>query len=830
MRCGPSKAHLLNAALASLLCVAACSGAAQEIPKAHPRLFGSLAQLQALKQARPDAYKNMVANAKDAKVFDFTRMPAMALVCAIDGDQALGKEAVKLALNYVNGPIKVGHVTFGHDLALCAMVYDLCHECWTEAERQAFIAYMNKTVDANVNSEIYPFANGYYGYKNWGIGLACYATLYENPKAPEYLKTLLDDYKARACPALDLAGEGGGWAEGHYVNYWTYEWTVFCEVSRLCGGVDLYEMAPKFFRNRAVASMFEMYPGALPHELNRPVPMGDGGYGEYGGFSEKILGARRILCGRYRDDPAHAFASAYNLRVPGCCIPEAYSYMNFLWNDTTLPTADLKSFKLSHFSAGPGWVAARSSWDGDSTYFMIRFGDRYTAHQHLDVGHFLIFKHEQLAGDGGVYDAFGGQHDSNYYLRSIAHNTLLVLDPAEKFEGGPGIRAAGPSLTDGGQAYPWLNTDMGHNGNVLDVNALAKDKPLSDIADVLAYEDKGAYVYVAGDATRAYSKEKLDLFTRQAVYLRPNTVVLFDRVQAKNPAYKKTWLLQALKTPTEKDGRLVVTNGKGRMFVQTLLPADPAVKLCKGADLYSYGGKTFTPAKNENSVPECRVEISPKSPAAFDCFLHVLTVCESSVEDVPKATVKNDGASVTVTVGGATLHFQTGSVAATIDLGAGKTELANRIMPDPTAGKAGASPATAASAAASTATASSSTLKIPAAVTKTDAEPTAEEKKASGERYADLKKKVLESLNGGRKETVYLNVFGQQNRVKLLSGDEKALKVEFQGNKLDVLWKDISPKQFYGIASIYSEDSKALYAYCVGEGLRDEAQQILMRQ
>ena len=39
-------------------------------------------------------------------------------------------------------------MTFGHDLARCAVVYDLCHEHWTGEERTRFHNYVNKTIDA----------------------------------------------------------------------------------------------------------------------------------------------------------------------------------------------------------------------------------------------------------------------------------------------------------------------------------------------------------------------------------------------------------------------------------------------------------------------------------------------------------------------------------------------------------------------------------------------------------------------------------------------------------------------------------------------------------
>ena len=69
-----------------------------------------------------------------------------------------------------------------------------------------------------------------------------------------------------------LAGDGGGWAEGYYVNYWTYEWMFFCEAALRCEGIDYFSMSPDFLGNRAVASMFETFPGISEHHSRRPIP------------------------------------------------------------------------------------------------------------------------------------------------------------------------------------------------------------------------------------------------------------------------------------------------------------------------------------------------------------------------------------------------------------------------------------------------------------------------------------------------------------------------------------------------------------------------------
>ena len=264
------------------------------VPKVHPRLFGSRAELQKLARGRAEAYRRMARVAREQKGGDHEKMFSLALVSTIEGDAALGRRAVDLALRYVDGPIRRGHVTFGHDLARCAVVYDLCHPHWTAAERGRFHSYVNRTVDANVRSETHVFHNAWYGYKHWGIGLACYAAYYENPRARTILAALEREYRTRAAPALELAGAGGGWAEGYYVNYWSYEWLVFCEAARRCEGVDYYELAPAFFRQRAVASMFEALPGISKYGSRRPAPLGDGGGRVFGQHLESTHSPVRL--------------------------------------------------------------------------------------------------------------------------------------------------------------------------------------------------------------------------------------------------------------------------------------------------------------------------------------------------------------------------------------------------------------------------------------------------------------------------------------------------------------------------------------------------------
>ena len=180
---------------------AAAADRQHPVPREHPYLLGSREGLRALARERAADYQRMARVARDPKADANSRIISASLVAAIEGDQALAKTVQQMAMKFVNGPIRAGHVPFANDLALCGLAYDLCYDAWPEADRRKFHEYLNKTVDANVQSEPHVFHNGWYGYKNWGIGVAAYACYHDNERAPTLLRNLEQEYRDRAAPA-----------------------------------------------------------------------------------------------------------------------------------------------------------------------------------------------------------------------------------------------------------------------------------------------------------------------------------------------------------------------------------------------------------------------------------------------------------------------------------------------------------------------------------------------------------------------------------------------------------------------------------------------------
>ncbi len=643
------------------------------VSREHPRLLGSLERLQRLAVERPEAYARMSRVAREvADADEHSRLISLALVAAIEDDSTLGRQAIGIVFEkYIDKEVRSGHVTFGHDLAHAAIVFDHCFKWWNEEEKQAFYNYMDATIDANVQSEPSVLHNAWYGYKHWGYGLAAYASYYEHERSPQ----VLADPGARVHRARRPgAGAFRRWRRVRRgLLHPLLVSTSGCsssEVARLCEGVDYYALAPRFWRQTGDRRHVRVLPGHQRAEQPPADPHGRWRRAGLGGERDKALSSRRILVSSLPPRSRPTRWCTRSTRPPRCRASPTTATRTSSGATPPCVKGDLAGFKLSHFSPGAGYVFARSSWEEDATYFFFKCGDRFTAHQHLDIGHFLISKYEELASDGGQYYYFGNDHDVNYHLRTIAHSTLLVYDPAETWHN---LRAyQGPTTNDGGQWHDWPH----HNGAVSDADDWWAGKELYDIADILAFEDHGDYLYVAGDCARAYRPEKLDFFTRQIVYLRPGTFVIFDRVQATKAEYEKTWLLQAMKVPERReDGTLVVTNGRGRLFVQTVLPENPRVKLNSGDSLYCYRGGSHPDEEQRGPAPECRVEICPSVPAATDYFLHVLTAVDSGTESVPAAQLTQDESAVTVELEGTRITFRKDRVGGEIHPAGGASRL-----------------------------------------------------------------------------------------------------------------------------------------------------------
>jgi hypothetical protein len=378
--------------------------------------------------------------------------------------------------------------------------------------------------------------------------------------------------------------------------------------------------------------------------------------------------------------------SAWILRNSGFTAKQwVLPVLEFLWDDPdVVPRAPAlarpSELPRQRFFPGVGHLVMRSGWEPSSTWIEFDCGPYFSKHQHLAQNHFSIYHRGYLAIDSGAdYTDTESPHYLNYYRRTVAHNSLLVYDPQERFFWSDNIVNA---ANDGGQrmdsARFWNTVRSTDDWN--------RTRDLWNLGEMRVVDcQPGSYYYALGDATRAYSPHKLGRFTRELLYIpSSNILFVFDRVTSKNSAFRKAWLLHGVNEPSFSVAGQVGDHGAtefadakqfrfnhqdGELLVHCLLPEKRSVTKRGGA-----GNEFWTPGDDRSGdwgsgqnwpldppeggpLPEdprlesmwkhfwgtdfrrlersnrknvvsgaWRVEVSPALPAEEDLFLHLLEI------------------------------------------------------------------------------------------------------------------------------------------------------------------------------------------------------------
>ena len=362
-----------------------------------------------------------------------------------------------------------------------------------------------------------------------------------------------------------------------------------------------------------------------------------------------------------------------------------------LWLDPSIPSMPPEKFPETRLFGVNGHVIMRSDWTEDATVALFRCGrfgtlDGYNGRNNLDNLHFIIYKNGYLAPDTGILREFRSINQSrniwkmipgnihNYGKQTIAHNSITVgRKPISTFI------YTGQKLgfiPRGGQGEIRLGSRL---------KAWGLKTKLPDgfkHGDITAYSTSPEYDYASGDATHSYPPERVQKITRQFVYIKPDTFVVFDRVMPTDEKLEVIWNLHAYKEP-EWDGKrepdpawppdkqFVIAEGGKRtlnphpgghfvhtdgdtfrianrrsvMEVKTLLPmADERVVRTIGGEWHDFevDGVNFGPteatyarlAKHKGyggveGVGAWRIEVSPTRVSGEAHFLHVLQTGKS---------------------------------------------------------------------------------------------------------------------------------------------------------------------------------------------------------
>jgi hypothetical protein len=321
-------------------------------------------------------------------------------------------------------------------------------------------------------------------------------------------------------------------------------------------------------------------------------------------------------------------------------------------------------------SKGANDVAVlRSGWGADDTVVMVTCGDYLGPHQHDETGSFQIFRRAGLTGSTGYYDNFDSTHWDNYYAQHSVHaDTLAVYQPGEIFPDTLYLGDPTKNVNDGGQR-PLRRNKSGTgfpSTNLATYKQNLKSGPFYETGDMTSFEVTSCHQYVACNVTAAYSSPgsttdgnmpKVSEVSRQLVFVPPQHIVVFDRVESLQASFEKRFLLHAVGSAPQVTGQsFTLQNGAGTLVGTTLLPTAAKVNTISN---FSVEGNSYPPNPTGVEAGGTRLEVIPATPKPRDYFLHVIDAIDSVSPPAPTlpATVQEAANVATVTFGDASNGF-----------------------------------------------------------------------------------------------------------------------------------------------------------------------------
>ncbi len=667
--------NLLAASAAIALAVTPGSSSAQTLRAYHPRIFLSAASQRGITPAalrtRCDATGTLYARAcrvaAPIPTTPTTSNPPLAIINKAlryvlyneDSTLQFARDEWNRLGPFVDRGDERGQIlTNARRVLHLAIAYDWLFDALTTTDRETLRDYLESYAEWSLAHQPQDVFSSEAYAQAAAVGIAGLALA--NPgdsamtPAARYIAYANARWRTQLLPALGYTRgwwpEGPAWFDnyaGRFALYFTLAWTTAM-------GEDLVAWARQNASD-PFGAYVRYHPYALRPDLRYPT-FGDA-------FAEAPAGAAGqramldMLAWATGSPVTQGLANEVSVRLPA---GQDYGGLE-AWHQVVFwePARPSRPARVdlplaAHLSPTAGDVVVmRGSWDdAEALHLTLSCGDWFTPRQHLEAGSFQIYRRAPLAVHTGAYDGFETNHWINWYAqRSVHANTLAIVRPGETF---PNARRI-DSVNDGGQrAMTYANTARAtvslFRGNLT-------EGAQYDTGSVTAFETSRFHDYAACNLTRAYNSTavtatgasaKVREVTRQLVLLRPELVVVFDRVESTDASYDRRFMLHSLARPVlDRDGRFSLSRANGRLIGRTLLPASATTQVIDG---FAVGDTTINPLVTVDDTRGMRVEVTAPRGNAREYFLHVIDATDTEHDAMPPASLVEDGESAGVRV------------------------------------------------------------------------------------------------------------------------------------------------------------------------------------
>jgi len=601
---------------------------------------------------------------------------------AIFGNKENGSQAISAMKNYARS-LNVSTLgdkcrNIGHTMSYVAKVYDWCYPLLSRGDKaemmvlaQTLSAEMEVGFPPDLQTMICGHGGEYQLYRDWlAMAIACYD---EYPDA--YNMVAGKVFSPDSVDYRNWWNQSGTHSQGSSYapqTRWKAEMQAHILIKRMCGyelfnEEDLVKIGYEWIYRRRPDGQ-QMIDGD-DNNPNLTV------YNTYGKTTKEAM----FLAYAISKDPIFKREFLYNGGFANEYTRESVQTIDkIILNDPGVK-ADVTAgtLPLTRYYGSPvGEMVARTGWDlgvkSNDVIATMKIGEYYGMnHDHYDCGHFMIYYKGILANDSGWYEMHGSNHQKNYMSQSIAHNTLVIETPYNKWgnqnQGMDGPEKSGVD-TVAGRNFFWMPESWEEYQNDSQINT----------SEVIGHEfgpdiQYPEYSYIAGDLAKAYTSDYDDGVKEALRYMiflptgsekNPAAFVVFDKIETKEGGLKKAFLLHSQEEP-EVSGNVTTIKRtekdyNGKLVNQTLLPksANLAIEKIGGAE-YDANGNLITEtdkrfwnkekswmfiqddieaAKNANTTGRVvkmgngleagwgRVEIMPKKSEELDYMLNVMYV------------------------------------------------------------------------------------------------------------------------------------------------------------------------------------------------------------
>jgi hypothetical protein len=443
-----------------------------------------------------------------------------------------------------------------------AFGYDWLYPALSAATKSGVVSSMNAWIDwydksGFINDD--PIGNYFAGYF-LAKTTAALATNGDNPNSSAYWNDVVTRMWGKlVLPQFASRMAGGGWPEGwEYGKKSVLSFAEALWAVKTATGLDWWKQIP-MAGDQAEYQLHFAWPSLKHLDDQGTIHSGVA----VAPSSSLVLGLAAML--EATGDSSAPALRGFATDVAATVGDDSEPWSKFLYGDPGKPTSSYKSDSLSHFASGPGQVGMRSTWDKSATWSAFSGGAyvnaAYSGEEVFDAGNLSVVLGDQpvlinptgwlpqnagSAGEDLVYsDSYGTKQRRLY-------NTFFVDDASNP--NNPGQNSASPGDSK---------------------------------AHVERFEDRGVFVHARAlgleDQYGGSGSRPISQFTRDLVYVRPGTFVLFDRTTVAR-ASADQWL--SFHTPVAPS-QVATVDATQRRFdvvvgsasvgsIRTLLPRSPS--------------------------------------------------------------------------------------------------------------------------------------------------------------------------------------------------------------------------------------------------------------